>query len=164
MQDPLMNSPIPGANFTSDTRNYPWHRPPDIVDFDEAVEFVAKGIMKPRPASGILTFLEMGITVAMVTQMIVMAGMSRGKWTLNLGLAIAGPVARMIEMMADGAGIEYSMGTEEDTTPVVPPINFMNAKNKNKKYDTPDEAEVSKVVKEIKAKGKPSSGFMPPKE
>jgi hypothetical protein len=162
MQDPLMNSPIPGANFTSDTRNYPWHRPPDIVDFDEAVEFIAKGIMKPRPASGILTMLEMGVTVAMVTQMIIMAGMSRGKWTLDLGLVVAGPVARMIEMMADDAGIDYTMGTEEDTTPVVPPVNFM--KIKEDQYDTPDQEDVTEVIEEIKAKGKPSIGFKPPKE
>lgn len=161
--DPLMNSPIPGANLTSDSRNYPWHRPPDIVDFDEAVEFIAKGIMKPKPASGILTMLEMGITVAMVTQMIIMAGMSRGKWTLDLGLIVAGPVARMIEIMADDAGIEYTMGTEEDNTPVVPPVNFMKKQSKSE-YKTPDEQEVSQVVEEIKSKGEPTLGFKPPKE
>ena len=34
------NAPIPGANYTSDTRNYPWHRPPDITDVDEALEHI----------------------------------------------------------------------------------------------------------------------------
>ena len=35
MQTP--KAPIPGANYTSDTRNYPWHRPSDITTYDEAV-------------------------------------------------------------------------------------------------------------------------------
>ena len=33
--DPAQPSgPIPGENFTSDERNYPWHRPPEYTDMD----------------------------------------------------------------------------------------------------------------------------------
>ena len=28
------SGPIPGENFTSDERNYPWHRPPEYTDTD----------------------------------------------------------------------------------------------------------------------------------
>ena len=31
----MFDAPIAGENFTSDTRNYPWHRPPEITDYDD---------------------------------------------------------------------------------------------------------------------------------
>ena len=37
---PNFKRPIAGAHYTSDTRNYPWHRPPDITDYDGAVEYM----------------------------------------------------------------------------------------------------------------------------
>lgn len=120
-QNFINQGPIPGENYTSDTRNYPWHRPPDIIDPDEIVEFVLKRSMKPRPASGILTMLEMGITITEVTQMLVIAGMGGGKWTINAGLIAAGPIARGIEMMAKNAKIKYERGFEEDETMITPP-------------------------------------------
>ena len=39
--EPEFDGPIPGENFTSETKNYPWHRPPEITDYDEALEFAA---------------------------------------------------------------------------------------------------------------------------
>jgi len=41
-------APIPGANFTADTRNYSWHRPPDLVDYDEAVGYMIDKIDEPE--------------------------------------------------------------------------------------------------------------------
>ena len=39
-QPHVFDGPIPGANFTSDERNWPWHRAPDITDTDEALETI----------------------------------------------------------------------------------------------------------------------------
>ena len=40
--------PIPGENYLTDTKNYPWHRPPDLVDYDEAVSYMLDKIDEPE--------------------------------------------------------------------------------------------------------------------
>ena len=36
----MFDAPIAGANYAADTRNYPWHRPPDLVNYDEGVDYL----------------------------------------------------------------------------------------------------------------------------
>lgn len=106
------SGPIPGENFTSDERNYPWHRPPDITNVDEAIDYVSKVITTTEDGFQYMAFLESGITVAAVTDMILTIGIADGKWSIDFAILIAGPVARMVTIMAKSYGIEYEMGTE----------------------------------------------------
>lgn len=157
--DVVPNGPIPGQNFTSDNRNRSWHRPPEVVDFDEAVEMVAKKIMEPKAANSLLTFLEMGMTVATATSTLLLGGMSAGKWTPDMMLMIAGPTARMIELMAKQAGIKYRMGIEEDEEILT--ANFftqMDTKNVPS-VSTPSKDEMNAIKEEVKTSGKPQLGF-----
>ena len=42
-----LDAPIAGANYAADTRNYPWHRPPDITEYDEGCSFAPNARCKP---------------------------------------------------------------------------------------------------------------------
>jgi hypothetical protein len=108
------DGPIPGENYTSDTRNYPWHRPPDIADYDQAIDYVIQQISEPEPMSAVLTLLEAGASIAGVVSAINMSNISDGKYPIDLSILIAGPIARYIELYAKGSGIEIDMGTPED--------------------------------------------------
>jgi hypothetical protein len=117
-----IDGPIPGENYTSDTRNYPWHRPPELTDIDAALDVCAKRLTQKKSAMGILTLLEAGATVTAVTDMFLTSGIGAGKWTPDFAILMAGPVARMIELLAKGAEIEYRMGIEDNEPQVT--INF----------------------------------------
>ena len=108
------DGPIPGENYTSDTRNYPWHRPPDIIDYDEAIDYVISQISEPEPMSVLLTMLEAGASIAGVVSTINMTNIGDGKYPIDLSILIAGPIARYIELYAKGSGIEIDMGVPED--------------------------------------------------
>ena len=54
-----LDAPIPGGNYTSDTRNYSWHRPPDLVDYDQAVDYLINKIDEPEQIE--LVFAMLGI-------------------------------------------------------------------------------------------------------
>jgi hypothetical protein len=108
------DGPIPGENYTSDTRNYPWHRPPDIADYDQAIDYVIQQISEPEPMSAILTLLEAGASVAGVVSTINMSNIGDGKYPIDLSILIAGPIARYIELYAKGSGIEIDMGLPKD--------------------------------------------------
>ena len=114
--EPEFDGPIPGENFTSDTKNYPWHRPPEITDYDEALEFAAKELKKVNSLVGLEALLYSGVTVATLTDYFLTRNIGLGKWSIDFALIIAGPVAKTIELIAVQSGYDYEMGIEEEIT------------------------------------------------
>jgi hypothetical protein len=107
------SGPIPGENFTSDTRNYPWHRPPEFSDMDKAIDMISKKLLSPESSLGIITMLKMKTDVATITDMFLTSGIGAGKWTPDFALLLAGPVSHIICLMAEGYEIDYDLGLEE---------------------------------------------------
>jgi hypothetical protein len=111
---PMFDGPIPGENYTSDTKNYPWHRPPDITDYDEAVEFVIRDLSNPSRISMIYTMMEAGQSIAGIVSIVNMLNIGNGKYSVDLSILIAGPIARFLEIAAKENGIEANLGTPEE--------------------------------------------------
>jgi len=108
------DGPIPGENYTSDVKNYPWHRPPEIVDHDEAVEYVLDDISQPEKISMIYTLLETGASVSTIVTIINLLNVSNGKYPIDLSILIAGPIGRFIEIMAKKNDLDPKLGVPED--------------------------------------------------
>ncbi len=108
-----INGPIPGANFTSDTKNYPWHRPPEITDLDKAIDEAGKKLLDPEVADSLLTMIEAGIPIVSLVDMFVTSGIGAGKWTVDFAIIMAGPVSHIMCLLADGYGIKYDLGIDK---------------------------------------------------
>lgn len=116
------NAPIPGANYTSDTRNWPWHRPPDIADIDEALEYVMENLTETDAGMRYMSLVEAEVPLVSIADIIVTLGIGRGKWTPDFAILVAGPVTRMLEIMAKAYNIDYDLGIDDEpniTTSVV---------------------------------------------
>lgn len=124
------SGPIPGENFTSDTKNYPWHRPPEFTDLDSAIEAAFKKLTDDDNSVGILTMLEYGVTVAEVTDMFVTSGIGAGKWTPDFAILLAGPVAHIIYLMAKGYDIDCDLGIERKAEDRPPTKAFFDGQNR----------------------------------
>lgn len=111
------DAPIPGENFTSDTKNYPWHRPPKFTDLDTAIEYMIKKIVQPDVAESLFTFMGMGVTVASLVDMLVTEGIGQGKWTVDYGVLMAGPLAHIICLMAKAYDVPYDLGIKQSSGP-----------------------------------------------
>lgn len=118
------DGPIPGENYTSDTRNYPWHRPPEYDNLDKAIEAAAKKLTSKEGSVGVLTMIENGMPISALTQAFIMSGIGTGKWTLDYGLLMAGPVAHIMCLMAKAYDIPYELGV--DNKPRVPTKAFFD--------------------------------------
>ena len=57
------DGPIPGENYTSEAKNYPWHRPPDETDFVRIVDKSIKKMATKERTGLILSALESGETI-----------------------------------------------------------------------------------------------------
>jgi len=109
----LSKGPIPGENFTSDTKNYPWHQPPEYRNLAEALDKMAVKLTDPKMANKLVALAEMGFPLVQISQLIVTEGIGQGKWTVDMGLLLAGPFTKIIEIMCDSYGVEYNLGIEE---------------------------------------------------
>lgn len=147
----LQSGPIPGENFLSDTKNQPWHRPPKFKDIDMALDHVIENIFEKKRAQTLMTVFELGIPVSTVVSMYLQAGIGQGKWTPDFALLMAGPVAHIFRIMADGYEIDYNMGIDDNKK--IPTKTFFeeSINLKNKKFEVrPDvEEEAKQMVAEM---------------
>lgn len=144
LNNPAMpDAPIPGANYTSNEQNYPWHRPPDIIDTDEAIEYVADKFNDGTDGLKYMEMIRAGVSIAAVTDMIVTIGISDGKWTPDFAILIAGPVARLLTIFAKGYDIDYEMGLDTEGPFVT--SEFLKAIEGSDQVVTINEAEIEEV-------------------
>ncbi len=120
--DPVkaFDGPIPGENLTSDTKNYPWHRPPDLIDYDEIVEYMIGQIMEPRTMNGIMSFIGAGATISSLTSYMMLTNIGKGKFQIDMALLAAGPIARLLQILAEDAGFDYDLGVDDDFERISP--------------------------------------------
>lgn len=111
--DALLDGPIPGENYTSDTKNYPWHRPPDIVDIDDAIQWSMENLTEEDAGFAMLSLIEAGTDIVTAADIFVTIGIAKGKWTPDFAILLAGPVARILEIMAKAYEVDYKLGLEK---------------------------------------------------
>ena len=116
-----LDAPIPGGNYTTDTRNYSWHRPPDLVDYDEAIGYLIEKIDEPEQIELVYAMLGIDAHITTVVTTILLQAISKGKIGIDLAILIAGPLARYIEISAKDVGIKYEMGVEDKDRVIITP-------------------------------------------
>lgn len=161
----LLDGPIPGANYTSDTKNYPWHRPPEITNLDEAIEASVERLTEKEAVFGLLSLIQNGMSVATATDVFVTSGIGSGKWTPDFAILLAGPVARIIKMLCDGYGVDYRMGIEEDERKLPTPAGLAKLKEIESKKAEEVGAEVAAKVSDVQEEAQvisepPTGGLM----
>lgn len=110
----MFDGPIAGENLTSDPKNYPWHRPPDLVDYDEVVEYMIGKVMQPEALNGIMSMVGAGVPISAVVNYAMLSNVGKGKFQIDMAVLAAGPVARLIQILADDAEIPNELGIDED--------------------------------------------------
>jgi len=116
-----LDAPIMGENFTSDTKNMAWHRPPDLVEYDEAIDYFFERLEDPEQME--MTFAMIGINahITTIVSTILLQAIRVGKISIDLAILIAGPLSRIIEIQAKTVDLKYDMGTDESDRIIITP-------------------------------------------
>jgi hypothetical protein len=142
-----LNAPIPGANYLSDTRNYAWHRPPDIVDYDEAVSYLVDKIDEPEKKELVFAMLGIDAHITTIVTTILLQAVSKGKIGIDLAILCAGPLARYIEISAKDVDIKYEMGIEDkDRVAITPTLLKISL---GMAIDDPEQQEAGDIPQEM---------------
>ena len=92
-----LDAPIPGENFTSDTKNMPWHRPPDLIEYDDAIDYFFRRLEEPDQME--MTFAMIGIDahITTIVSTILLQAIRVGKISIDLAILIAGPLLELLK-------------------------------------------------------------------
>ena len=150
-----LDAPIPGGNYTTDTRNYSWHRPPDLVDYDDAIGYLIEKIDEPEQIELVYAMLGIDAHITTVVTTILLQAISKGKIGIDLAILIAGPLARYIEISAKDVGIKYEMGVEDKDRVIITPTLLKASLGI---IDPEDEGEA--VVEQEVVSEEPTGGLM----
>ena len=146
------DAPIPGENYTSDTKNYPWHRPPDFDDLDEAIEFTIKKLSKKDAAFGLMTMLDMGHPITVAARTFVLSGIGDGRWTPDFAVLLAGPVARIMMSMAKAHDITPELGLDTRSPPTKAFLTALTESKRPKPTDDFVEIDAETIQREAAEK------------
>ena len=109
------NTAPPGHSLTEDNSKWPWGRPPEMVDPDQALDTLIDKLMKPRRKQEMFKLLMVGVSVEVIVEGILFQAFRDGKFMPDVGLLIKGPLGIMIADMAEEENIPYRLFENDNT-------------------------------------------------
>ena len=112
MEEPNFERHIPGQSLTSKLGQYPWQRPAQYTNVDDAMQFYAERIMNPLFRDQIAETMELGVPLTSIANALQGNGVMMGKHTIDVGVLILPVIMEMLAYIGDEEGVDYVMGTE----------------------------------------------------
>lgn len=146
-------NPIAGANYTADVRNYPWHRPPDITDYDEGVDYLLNKLKEPQIHELVFSMLDLDMPIVTVVSTLMMQSIAKGKFAIDLSILMSGPIARYISIIADSEGVKYDMGVSDANRIKITPTSLKMALGILEADEEAEPADIADVTPEVVSEG-----------
>jgi hypothetical protein len=109
-----LNGPIPGQSLTTTPKNYPWERPPEIVDPEEAIQMHITRLSDPDMLEDALNLIEFEeLDIQTVVAGIMRGAVANGIHSIDVGLIVAPVVHEFIKQAAKAVGIDANDGFED---------------------------------------------------
>jgi len=110
------DAPIPGQSLTTEPKNFPWERPPEIVDPELAIQYHLEKLSRPATVEGILDTIDMlDVDIATLTKGYLRAQVAEGIHSIDVSLIVAPVIHEFIKQVATAAGIDFDEGFEDKT-------------------------------------------------
>lgn len=146
----VFSAPIPGQSLTDEPRNFPWERPPEISDPDEAAQFHVAHMNKPEVLDNLLKLLQIGVAIGPLSKSMITAAQMDGIHSVDVGLIVVPVVREEMISIAEDAGIDYKLDdTEEDPNKDEEFIKAMVLKEINKLADTKEDDEGVDLMRDL---------------
>jgi len=107
--------PIPGESLTDNPDEpRPFKRPPEFTNFQKALEFTAGELMQEENYMPLMAAIGEGVPILDLTTQIGYVGFREGKWNPDLMLMLVEPIMYLLMALAEKAGIDYKIDSEDD--------------------------------------------------
>jgi len=149
-----MDRPIPGESLTHDPEQpRAFEQAPKFTSAKKAQEEIFVKLTEEENFVPIMQLIDASeATIMDVTQNLLSAGFSAGKWNPDLMLMLVEPTAYMLMALAERAGIDYKIDNEPDEEDMEDKSNALSqeiAKKTPKSKTIPKTAISPEIVKKI---------------
>lgn len=86
----FMSGPIPGQSLTDTPGNYPWEKPPEMVEVEDVVKFYINKLADQDVMDDLAVMFDADIPVSSFVKTLTTSGVMFGRHTLDAG-TLAGP-------------------------------------------------------------------------
>ena len=107
MTEAALMAAVPGQSLTDYPKNYPWERPPELTDFNDAIKYHMDRVSQEDVIDNVLDALEFGIPAKTLAESMMTAAVGSGIHSIDVSLIVEPIVRDFIMKAADMAGIEY---------------------------------------------------------
>ena len=135
------DAPMPGASFTNPRRTMPYDRPSENTDVEKYLDRIFQKLTEPEAATQFLSVLEDGVPLDTLVQVVVKSMVGEGKINTNMMFLIIPPLTVMFFRMAEAAGIEPKLTTDDKI--MKPPAFHVRKKPDNNSVDKASKAAAS---------------------
>lgn len=157
-------APIPGQSLTTPPGNFPFERPPEISDPEEAIQMHLTRLSSPEMTQDILDALELDVPVVQLTEGILRSAVAEGIHSIDVSLIVAPVLHEFIRLTAKEAGIEFEEGLvdKEAQEKKRRAITVAKAKKMIERFkkEGPKPAEEKPVISEKNTISEEPQGFM----
>lgn len=109
----LFDRPIPGQSLTSEPKNRPYERPPEISDPEEALMVHLARLNEVDVMDGAMFLIQKGVDVRTITEGILRSAVAQGIHSIDVSLIVAPAIHEYISGTAEAIGLEYEDGFED---------------------------------------------------
>lgn len=102
----FLSGPIPGQSLTTTPGNYPWEKPPQMVEVEDVVKFYVNRLADQDVMDDLAVLFDAGMPVSSFVKSLTTSGVMFGRHTLDSG-SLAGPaIHAFIKAAMTSYGIE----------------------------------------------------------
>jgi len=102
----MFEGPIPLQSLSSEPKNFPWERPPEMSDLKEVIDFYLEGLTKETVIDNLMDLLDMGTPVDAIVGAFTTANVMNGMHNVDVKLLVSPVIHEYIKSMGQRAGIE----------------------------------------------------------
>ena len=107
--------PIPGQSLTSNPDEpRPFEGPPEFTNFKEALDYTVVELLEPEAYLSLMGPVGDNVPILDLVMQITYVGFREGKWNPDLMLMLVEPLIIVLMSLAEKAGIEYRIDSEDD--------------------------------------------------
>ena len=112
----MFDAPIPGQSLTTEPKNYPWERPPEMSDINEVISFYMKGMSSPKVIDNLLDMLELDTPVDAIVNAYTTVNVMKGMHNVDVKLLVSPVLHEYISTIGKAAGLDVKSSFDEVDT------------------------------------------------
>tara|TARA_Y100000361_G_C11161328_1_gene347573 strand:+ start:2111 stop:2761 length:651 start_codon:yes stop_codon:yes gene_type:complete len=124
--DPF-DRPVPGQSLTGESGKWPWEKPPQITNLDEALMTVLERLKNDKKVQkGYDQLITLGLPIETITNTITFGGFVEGLWTVDIAELMKPPLMGALLMYANEKGLPMVMYNNDKDVEETPLDNMSN--------------------------------------